>query len=169
MKSLRSARAALVFIGMLPGLFALAQTIPINEVHEKLPQKQQDSVMAVLQRYYSDDYYVTPQIPNGKVDSASGYFRLYLDEQVLGLLDCTAKSCMKYGIIFGTSGIYVNNDEYSDHPGRYFIPYSSLKNMPVTSGGFLEVRIGTTSVNVSGAGMRKKTVIQLLNEIKSKI
>jgi hypothetical protein len=169
MKALVSPRIALMLIAVLPGLFALAQTIPVNEVHEKLSQKQQDSVMAVLLRYYSDDYYVAPQIPVGKIDSASGYFKLDLDEQVLGLLDCTAKSTMKYGIIFGVSGIYVNNDEYSDHPGRYFISYASLKNMPVTSGGFLEVRIGTTSVNVSGAGMKKKTVVQLLNEIKSKI
>jgi hypothetical protein len=70
--------------------------------------------------------YWSPNIPENKVKNAYKYYKIPLDEKIIGLIDATLFGSAENGLALCNNGIYLNNDWTSNTKGSYFISYSDF-------------------------------------------
>ena len=166
----RSIESILFLIIVLSFGFCRAQqkTSPY-EVHTQISDDQKDSIFKVLHQHYSADLFVVPNIPKSKLKNAGKSCQITRSEQIYALINATVFGNAKNCLLLGSTGIYIHNDWACSHPGRYFISYSELKNSQISVGGKFEVNIGNASFDISGSFIKSRTLVSLLDDIKSKL
>lgn len=143
------------------------QNISLYEVHTPIGFEQKDSLLRVLHKHNSPDFYVVPNIQKSKLKNAKKTCLVPMGEDIFALINMNVSGKAKNCILIGSSGIYIHNGWTSQHPGRYFISYSELRESKIAPAGFLEVNIGTTSIDISGSMIKARALMDLLLEIKS--
>ena len=141
-------------------------TSVVSESHQPLSAVQKDSLIALLMRNNSQDYFVVPNIPAKKIAKARTYCEIDSTEEIYALIDLTVSGKANNCLLICNTGIYIHNGGSSTHPGRYFISYSQLRSAFISHGDYLEVNIGPTSADISGSGVKEIFLIALLEQIK---
>jgi len=136
------------------------------EHHDNISTGQERSLYVLLQKYSSAGYYVSPNVPSNKLNTASQSCEVPAGEEIYALVDATVSGKAKNCLLIGSSGIYVHNGWEGNSPGRYFIPYDLLIDMPVERKGAFEISIGSVCFDMSGSSVRKDYMITILQDIK---
>jgi hypothetical protein len=134
-----------------------------------LTAEQKRSLYLLLQKYNSSGYYISPNIPSNKLSTALQTCEVPSDEEILALVDATVSGKAKNCLLIGTQGIYVHNGWEGNTPGRYFISYDLLVDLPVTRKGAFEISIGSVCFDMSGSSVRKDYLITILEDIKREL
>lgn len=128
------------------------------------------AILELLRREAADTLHLAPQIPVGKLHNARRYSVVPLDEDILGLLDCTVFGSATHSLLFGYRGIYYYNDWACSISGPGAISYHGLAHADLRPLGLWELEFEAGKLyNVAGGAMSRDRLLELLGRLQDVI
>lgn len=124
-----------------------------------------NKMLNILNSFGKEDIHILGDIPPNKLQTAVKNYPIDADDTILSLIDGTVLGSAKVGMAIGLKGIYFRNDWTTDTRKNFF-SWQELKGTRVEKGAWFCISIAPGSeFNVSGAGISRNTLINLLNEL----
>ena len=146
---------------------AQPMAVSIEMANQNSSKKQ--ALLTLLKSFHPQaSFYVSPNIPNGKLTNARQACNVPQNEQVLALIDCTIFDSAKDCVLFGSEGVYCH--EMWTPPNKSIL-YTDFSHYTFTVSSYYHVKVNNKQccvqkLNRSCSSVSAELLCEMLNAIK---